>query len=122
MKSALLAVAVCALCRAQATPAEEKVQAGLKAQRAGDLAQAAEAFSAAVRLDPKLPPARVYLGAVLLESGKTAEAIEQLERAAELLPQDPRIRPLALDAAERAALVAFLGALTSPVAPAQPPR
>ena len=36
--------------------------------------------------------------------------------------QDPRIRPLALDAADRAALVAFLGALTSPAAPAQPPR
>ncbi len=36
--------------------------------------------------------------------------------------QDARIRPLELDAADRAALVAFLGSLTSPVAAAQPPR
>jgi len=98
----LLALAMGVLGVAQTSPAEEKVQAGLRAQRTGNLPKAVESFADAVRLDPKLPPARVYLGAALLARGKTAAAIEQLERASELSPEDPGIRLQLAAAYERA--------------------
>jgi Flp pilus assembly protein TadD len=92
MKMASLWLISCLLCLAQTPAAEEKLQAGLRAQRASDIPGALASFADAVRLDPKLAPARVYLGASLLASGRMAEAIVQLERAAELLPDDVRVR------------------------------
>lgn len=102
MKMVVVALLTGVLASAQTSPGHEKVQAGLRAQRAGDLPQALTAFAEAVRLDPKLTPARVYLGAALLASGKTAAAIVQLERAVALLPRDPQIRLQLAVAYERA--------------------
>ena len=46
---------------------------------------------AAVRLAPKLPTAHYVLGMSLLDSGRTAEAVRELEAAREELPNQARI-------------------------------
>jgi Flp pilus assembly protein TadD len=45
----------------------------------------------AVQLNPKLPEAHYVLGYVLLETGETARALEELELASRGVPEDPRV-------------------------------
>lgn len=51
---------------------------------------ALQAYTAAVKLDPKLFQARVNMGILLLEMGRPADALPQLKEAAALRPEDPR--------------------------------
>src|SRR5437899_534606 len=52
----------------------------------GELSEAARQLQLAVRLSPEWPRARVRLGAVLVASGRTAEAVTQYSRALKLAP------------------------------------
>ncbi len=45
----------------------------------------------AVKLNPRLPLGHYLLGSLLLETGQTARAIGELEAAARLLPNEPKI-------------------------------
>jgi tetratricopeptide (TPR) repeat protein len=56
-------------------------------EAAGGLSYAEEA----VKLNPRLPLAHYLLGSLLLETGQTARAIEELETARRLLPEEPKI-------------------------------
>jgi Flp pilus assembly protein TadD len=51
--------------------------------------EAIQAFEDAVRLDPALTGPRAELGKILLARGETAKAIEQLEKASSLDPDNP---------------------------------
>jgi len=57
--------------------------------RSGHSGQALAQLDAAVRLDPALPGARLYLGAVLQRAGKRGQARTQLLRAIALDPGGP---------------------------------
>ncbi len=58
--------------------------AGLSAQRAGDLAAARAKFQEALAADSDLGPARIALAQVLLDQGEYASAVEAADRALEL--------------------------------------
>lgn len=56
----------------------------------------------AVRMSPRLPLARYLLGSLLTGAGQTARAIVELERAARLMPDEPKILYALSQAYERA--------------------
>lgn len=56
----------------------------------------------AVRLSPRLPLARYLLGSLLAGAGQTARAVGELETAARLMPDEPRILYALSQAYERA--------------------
>jgi len=62
----------------------EAFNAGLTAQKAGDLAAARAKFEAALAADPDLGPAHVALAQVLLDQKEHAAALEHADRAQEL--------------------------------------
>ena len=64
---------------------------GLEAQRDGNLAMARSKFAAVVRLAPTIAEGHEALGAVLLELGKPADAIPELETAQKIKPGDDGI-------------------------------
>src|ERR1700690_452461 len=65
--------------------------AGYAAHQAGNLVQAQAQFAEAARLAPQIPEGHEALGAVLMELGKPAEAIPELESALQLKPGDQEI-------------------------------
>lgn len=71
--------------------AEKAFRAGYAAQQAGQFEVARTQFATAVRLQPHIPEGHEALGAVLLELGKPAEAIAELQAAAKLKPGDAGI-------------------------------
>jgi Flp pilus assembly protein TadD len=58
--------------------------------RRGEAAEAAEAFAAALRLDPKHTNAQLGLGIAAEQRGETNRAIEAYARARQLAPDDAR--------------------------------
>ena len=58
--------------------------AGLKAQREGDMASARTHYEEAVTADPSLGPAQISLAQVLLDLGDYAPAVEAADRSLEL--------------------------------------
>lgn len=62
----------------------EAFNAGLTAQRDGDLATARDKYQAALAVDPDLSPAQVSLAQVLLDLGDYAPAVAAADRALEM--------------------------------------
>src|ERR1035437_2512145 len=58
--------------------ADAAFRAGYTAQQAGNLELARAHFAEAARLAPRIPEAHEALGAVLIELGKPAQAIQEL--------------------------------------------
>lgn len=77
---------------AKATPAgaAEFVE-GVEAFNRGDTAAAVKAFEAAVEKAPALPELRVNLALGYIRAKRLPEAVAQLEKAASLAPDDPRV-------------------------------
>ena len=71
--------------------ADAAFRAGYAAQQAGQLDVAREQFAEAVKLAPGIAEAHEALGTVLVEMGKPADAVPQLEAAARLKPDDQGI-------------------------------
>jgi tetratricopeptide (TPR) repeat protein len=69
--------------------AVEAFNAGLKAQREGDLATARAKLEEATAADPELTPAHIALSQVLLDQEAYAAAVTTAERALELSPGRP---------------------------------
>ena len=78
------------LARAAPEGAEEFAQ-GVEAYNRGDNETAALAFEAALASAPGVPEIRVNLALTYLRLSRTAEAVVQLETAASLTPDDPRV-------------------------------
>lgn len=74
--------------------AERLFQAGVAASRRGDRSEEEVHYRAALLLDEKHGPAAFNLAATLQQRGEVREALFWTERAAELLPADPRPRRL----------------------------
>jgi len=68
--------------------ADVAFRAGYAARAAGNLEEARARFAEVVRLAPQIPEGHQALGAILLELGKSDQAIPQLEAAARLKPND----------------------------------
>jgi len=66
------------------------VEIGELYRRAGELAEAESALARAIELAPGEPGARVTLAALLRETGRPAEAVDQLEAACSGEQPDPR--------------------------------
>ncbi len=64
-------------------------QQGIDAHRRGDIDAAERAYRAALAQDAEQPLALHYLGVVLYQRGRPAEALPSLERAAALVPREP---------------------------------
>ena len=64
-------------------------EAGVEAYRAGELAAAAEYFSATLRAEPEHLEAHSYAGGIDLRTGRFREALGHFERARALDPQNP---------------------------------
>src|SRR5882762_977295 len=61
---------------------------GMALHMAGDERNAIPQLEAAVKLDPKLAPAWLFLGAARLQLGRTPAAVEALKMALDLRPDD----------------------------------
>ena len=68
--------------------ADAAFRAGFAARQSGNLELARAKFGEVTRLEPKIPEGHEALGAVLLEMGNANDAIEELETAAKLEPND----------------------------------
>jgi tetratricopeptide (TPR) repeat protein len=68
--------------------ADAAFRAGYAALQAGKLEQARAQFALAARLAPQIPEGHEALGEVLIELGKPAEAVPELESALHLKPGD----------------------------------
>lgn len=68
--------------------ADEAFREGFAARQKGDLALARTKFAEVTALAPKIPEGHEALGAILLELGKPADAIQELEIANKLKPND----------------------------------
>lgn len=66
----------------------ESFNAGLRAQRAGDLATARTRFEEALAEDDSLAPAHIALAAVYLDLGQHEQALASADRGLELRPAD----------------------------------
>ena len=80
------------------------VNLGMALHLAGDDGEAIASFEAALRLQPELLPANLFLGASNLRLGRTAAAIAPLQKAVRLAPANREARSMlaeALVAAER---------------------
>lgn len=75
----------------QPTP-DEYVQRGARAHRSGELAGAGREYRAALAAAPGHPVALHNLGLLELQSGRTARAIDLLERAVRAAPDEPAFR------------------------------
>jgi predicted Zn-dependent protease len=64
------------------------LNASIAEYKAGHFREAAESATAAIRLAPDLLPARLFLGASLLELGEFTKAIEPLERVVAVNPRE----------------------------------
>lgn len=69
--------------------AELHVSRGLCRHSLKDETGAKADFEAAIKLDPKFPPAHYYLGQALIALGKNADAAKELDEAAKLAPTSP---------------------------------
>ncbi|MCC7218209.1 MAG: tetratricopeptide repeat protein [Burkholderiales bacterium] len=88
---------------AAATP-EALTRQGIDAHRRGDLDAAERGYRAALAAAPDLAPALHYLGVVLYQRQRLAEALPLLERAVAQMPHEPEFHNnlgLALAAAQR---------------------
>jgi len=72
--------------------ASEAFKAGVAARAAGNLELARTRFGEVVRLAPKIAEGHQALAAVLVELGKTDEAVPEFEAALKLKPDDPAIK------------------------------
>jgi tetratricopeptide (TPR) repeat protein len=92
--------------RASPPPSSDAIVAGaIAAHQRGDLAAAERGYRAALAATPDHPHALHFLGVVLYQHHRLAEALPLLERAAGLVPQEPEFHNnlgLALAAADRA--------------------
>jgi tetratricopeptide (TPR) repeat protein len=78
------------------SPADQQRLRGVEALQRGALAEAAEALTEAVRLDPSDAHALSFLGHALQRQGRLADALAAFERAASLDPLQSRpVRALA---------------------------
>ncbi len=68
--------------------ADAAFHAGYAALQSGNLEEAKTQFAQAVRLAPQIPEGHEALGDVLLELGKPADAVRELETALQLKPGD----------------------------------
>ena len=71
---------------------------GMAKHMAGRDREAVPHLQAALKIDPNIFPANLFLGASLLRSGDTAKAIAPLKKAAELEPDYPDVRAMLGDA------------------------
>jgi Flp pilus assembly protein TadD len=71
--------------------ADAAFRAGYAAQQAGNLELARAHFAEAARFAPRIPEAHEALGTVLIQLGKPAEAVQELEAALKLKPGDQGI-------------------------------
>ena len=71
--------------------ADAAFRAGYAAHQAGNLELARAKFAEAARLAPAIPEAHEALGAVLVELGKPAQAVPELEAALQLKSGDQGI-------------------------------
>ena len=106
--------------------ADAAFRAGYAAHQAGELEQARAKFAEAARLAPQVAEAHEALGAVLVELGKPAEAVAELETALEHKPADPAIESNLAMALSKAgepakALPHFSAAFQATQQPGQPP-
>ncbi len=69
--------------------ATDEFREGFELRQSGHLQEAYEKFADVVKLAPDLPESHEALGAVLLELGKPAEALVELETAQKMKPGDP---------------------------------
>lgn len=93
--------------------AVEAFNAGLTAQRGGDLLAARAKYEKAVAADSSLVPAQIALAQVLLDQSEYTAAVEVAERALELLPKSAdalRAKYQALRALGRTEEAAVIGA------------
>jgi tetratricopeptide (TPR) repeat protein len=65
---------------------ELRVRRGVCRHELKDEAGAKSDYEAALKLDPKFPPAHYYLGESLLDAGKKSEGIKELDAAAAAAP------------------------------------
>src|SRR5262245_54983525 len=65
---------------------------GVISQQRGDHRRAVAHFRAAIRLQPNHGPSRLLIGSSLLALGQNAEAVRELKRAVNLLPEEPQAR------------------------------
>jgi tetratricopeptide (TPR) repeat protein len=79
------------LAKAAAAGAEE-FQRGVAAYNKGDFAAAAQAFEAAVQKAPAVPDLYVNLALAYFRLNRMPDAVTQLEKAASLGPDDPKIQ------------------------------
>ena len=73
----------------QLKQADAAFHAGYAALQAGNLDLARTQFAEASRLAPQIPEGHEALGTVLVELGKPADAIPELQTALSLKPGDP---------------------------------
>jgi tetratricopeptide (TPR) repeat protein len=71
---------------------------GMAKHLAGRDREAVPHLQAALKIDPNLFPANLFLGASLLRSGEAAKAVAPLKKAAELQPDYPDVRAMLGDA------------------------
>ena len=74
-----------------ADDSETLIRRAVQSQQAGDYQAAANAYRAALQLQPNDTASHVNLGVVLVRLGRFDEAIAEYEAAQKLLPGDPRI-------------------------------
>lgn len=72
---------------------------GMALHMAGQDAQAIAPLEAALKLQPGIPPALLFLGASYLRTGQAAKALSPLEKYAALAPEDLEARQMLADAA-----------------------
>lgn len=77
---------------------------GLALPMAGQNREAISQFEAALKLDPNLLPANLFVGARHLRLGESAKAVAPLEKVVQAQPEDPEARQMlaeGLSAVER---------------------
>lgn len=72
---------------------------GMALHLGGQDAQAIAPLQAALKLNPAIPPALLFLAASYLRTGQPAQAISPLEKLLQLEPKHPEARPMLIDAA-----------------------
>ncbi len=106
--------------------ADAAFRAGYAARQAGNLESARAQFAEAARLAPQIAEGHEALGEVLIELGKPAEAVPELESALNLKPGDQGVETnLALayagNGSPEKAIPQFSAAFQSSQQPGQPP-
>ncbi len=73
---------------------------GMALHMSGNDAKAIGPLEAALKIEPKIPPALLFLGASYLRTNQPAKAISPLERFIQLDPENPEARQMIVDAAQ----------------------